>query len=141
MCNDISQLKSLTKEIVREIIKSNDNFQSVSPALVKVIDYMRKYYMQDLTLTKIAGIIIINPSYLSRLFKEQIGKNLIEYLIMIRIEAAAKLMGNANMNIKEISEKCGFKNSQYFSKVFKKHTGLKPLEFRHSMYFQEENQK
>ncbi len=129
-CKTISRLKKIVKEMLGTMAGCEKDSSVINPVISKIIGYMRENYKLELTLEKVSGLFKFNSCYLSRLFKEQTGKNFIEYLIMIRVEAAVRLLGSTDMTIKEISESCGFNNSQYFSTVFRKHTGLAPLDFR-----------
>lgn len=66
----------------------------------------------------------------SRKFKERTGMSPSEYLFMLRIAKAKKLLLNSTLLIREIAEACGFENEYYFSNFFKKHTSRSPSEFR-----------
>ena len=98
----------------------------------KVIEYIYHNYKNDLSLGDIADHIGINSSYLSRKFKKDCGKGVIEYLNFIRIEQAKKLMINGKRKVKEVAEDVGFNNYNYFFKVFKDSQGMTPLEYEKS---------
>ena len=72
-----------------------------------------------------------HPDYFRRCFKEEFGISPIVYATNLRMEQAKKLLTlSMEYGIVEIAERCGFHDSFYFSKCFKKHTGLSPLEYR-----------
>lgn len=67
--------------------------------------------------------------YLNRLFRQSIGKTVFQYLSEIRIAHARELLATSSMKGSQISEKVGFSDESYFSKVFKRHTGISPLKY------------
>ena len=67
--------------------------------------------------------------YLNRLFRQSIGKTVFQYLSEIRIAHARELLATSSMKVSQISEKVGFSDESYFSKVFKRHTGISPLKY------------
>ncbi|UPK41566.1 helix-turn-helix domain-containing protein [Paenibacillus pabuli] len=94
------------------------------------IELMDKYYAEDISLQSIAGQISVNPSYLSRLFKQEKGENFITYLTRVRIEHAKAYLLSRELRVYEIAEKVGYHNYTYFSKIFKKSVGFTPEEYR-----------
>ena len=95
-----------------------------------ILIYVKNHYAEnDLTLKRIAEIFSYTEKYLSRLFKQNMSVNFNEYLNGLRIEEAVRSIEDSADNIKELSQHCGFSDSLYFSKVFKRHTGLPPAEF------------
>ena len=74
-----------------------------------------------------------SKSYLSRLFREQTGETLAAYAMKKRIGEAKRLIREGDMNFAEISDTLGFDNPQYFSRTFKRLTGMTPTEFRATM--------
>ena len=95
-----------------------------------ILIYVKNHYTErDLTLKKIAEIFSYTEKYLSRLFKQNMNVNFNEYLNRLRIEEAIRAIGGGADNIKEIALLCGFGDPLYFSKVFKKHTGIPPAEY------------
>ncbi|MDF2922503.1 MAG: hypothetical protein K0R57_1417 [Paenibacillaceae bacterium] len=83
-----------------------------------------------MSLTSLSHTFDINPSYLSKFFKEQTGENLNEYVNKRRVELAKQLLVQTLDTVNDITEKCGFNNSNYFIRVFKKHEGITPGQFR-----------
>ena len=75
-----------------------------------------------------------NPSYFSRTFKEETGKKFIEYLTDLRMQESQKLLSETDLPISRIAEMAGYRDDKYFSRAFKKYSGLKPKEYR-KLYF------
>ncbi|TCL76769.1 two-component system response regulator YesN [Hydrogenispora ethanolica] len=95
----------------------------------KAIAYIYRHYREELSLGAIARHTGVNSSYLSRKFKKDSGKGVIEYLHWIRIEKAKLLMAEGRKRVKEIASDVGFQNYNYFFKVFKDSQGMTPLEY------------
>ena len=95
-----------------------------------VKEYLEKNYQKKLYLDDLSEIFFINKFYLIRLFREQYGTSVNEYLIQIRLSHAKELLRTTKMSIREISDSCGFNNSNYFYKLFRKREGISPGEFQ-----------
>lgn len=83
----------------------------------------------ELSLNKISGHMYVNPSYLSRAFKEFTGINISKYISLMRIQKARELLESDQYSIKEIAYLVGYTNPQYFSSEFKKYTGSAPARY------------
>lgn len=100
-----------------------------------IISKARKYiddnYSQsDISLDEVSREVDISPYYFSKLFKEETGKNFIEYLTDIRIDKAKELILTTNLSMKEICAEVGYADPNYFSRNFKKNVGVTPTEFK-----------
>lgn len=94
-------------------------------------EYMRKNFQRDLSLESVATELNISPYYFSKLFKEGTGENFSDFLTDLRIGRAKTLLyENPERNIKEICIEAGYTNPNYFSRIFKKYTGMTPTEMR-----------
>ena len=96
----------------------------------KIKEYIEKNYGDTLSVSWLADKYGLNVSYLSTLFKERTGINLVSYIEGIRMEKAKELLRGRQWSVTDIAIHTGYTNSNYFSKVFKKYTGLSPREFR-----------
>ena len=85
----------------------------------------------DISLSMAADRLYMNKTYISESFKQKTGISFTEYVTLAKMERA-KVLLNEDLKTYEIAEMLGFKDTEYFSKVFKKITGLTPTEFRHS---------
>lgn len=94
------------------------------------IEIIDKYYAEDISLHSVANQINVNPSYLSRMFKQEKGENFISYLTRVRIECAKTYLMSREWRVYEIADKVGYHNYTYFSKIFKKTVGVTPEEYR-----------
>ncbi len=100
--------------------------------IYRAVDYIKKNYMNKITLEETAAYVFLSPAYFSRVFKEEIGDNFNVYVSRIRVDAAKKLLLNDKVPLVDVSTMVGFEGQSYFSKVFKKMTGATPGKFRES---------
>jgi len=96
----------------------------------KVTQYILDHYAKKITLQDLADTIQLSRSYLQVIFKEVTGTSPIEYLINVRVNKAKELIKAGCDNIREVSELCGFNDSFYFSRMFKKIEGVSPSQYR-----------
>jgi len=93
--------------------------------------YLDEHYADsELKMGKIARMFNISPSYFSTIFHKEFGQTFRDYLSKVRLNHAKELLSTSNLKCSEIAYQCGFTDSHYFSYVFKKKTGLTPLQFR-----------
>lgn len=95
--------------------------------------YVLENIDEDISLKTVADGLFINKTYLSEAFKQKTGVSFIGYITMIKMERAQKLIREGNLKVYEISDRLGFKDVEYFSKLFKKHMGVTPSEYRQNM--------
>ncbi len=107
--------------------------ETTNYVIEKSIEYIQHNYHRDLPLEEVAQVAGMSPYYFSKIFKEVTNSNYSEYLTNIRIDMAKKLLSNPTMNIKQICLHIGYTDPNYFSRIFKKHTGLTPTEFRNEL--------
>lgn len=112
-----------------EKIKEEEKQYSLS-GFENVMAYIKEHYCEDITLSDIAENVYLNPIYISRLIKEQTGKNYTDLLMELRIERAVVLLKTTQLYVYEIADKVGYRNTKYFYKVFKKVTGKSPNDYR-----------
>lgn len=134
----VNELKSSVKKLNDEVFtfgKSDKTDDTVNTfvdniKIDKVIKYINENYALDLSQEEVAEKVFISSSYLSELFKRFTGKNFITYVTEIKIEKAKKLLECQNLKIQEISHLVGYRNVSYFIRVFNKHMGVSPNEYR-----------
>jgi AraC-like DNA-binding protein len=83
------------------------------------------------TTARIAAQLSCNPDYLGRVFRQQVGHSITEEIHRVRIKMARRLLLESRLNVKEIAQECGFADTAFFRKVFRRLTGTRPLAFRH----------
>ena len=96
----------------------------------KVKMYINENYDKRLSLDNVASHVYLSPSYFSKLFSEKNNETFIEYLIRVRMENAKELLSDVRYKVYEVGEMVGYSNYRHFAKLFYKHTGLTPKEYR-----------
>lgn len=134
----VEEMSSWFIEVFTKIINikfSNSSKSTYSKKVSNCINYINKnLYNHSLSLTDIAENINVHKVYLCRIFKEETGENVTQYILKARIEKSKEIILSTNYKLYEISDKLGFNSPQQFSILFKKVTGITPNQFRDSNF-------
>lgn len=137
-------LKPLKRQEVREallrVAKQMDHTEEEQgDSMERIRDYLEEHFAKEsLSLSEVAEVFYLNPSYLSRAFRQRNGIPPMEYLNHIRMEHACDYARTGNFKIYEIAERVGIPNPDYFSRCFRKYTGMSVNDYRKK--FEEESQ-
>jgi len=101
-----------------------------SDNVAAVLSYIEKHYKENITLESVSNAIYLNPNYVSRLFKKEVGVTMSSYIIFKKLEEAKKMLEHTDKSIIDISAATGFTELSYFCKVFKKNVGFTPRDYR-----------
>ena len=127
----IASIKDISYEFLINLLIDIEKYKKNNDFILdNSINFLEKYYYKDLSLTEVANVCNMSDSYFSRKFKEKFNINFSTYLLNIRLEKAKELLKEKNLNIENISEMVGFKDSSYFSKSFKQKYGMAPHYYR-----------
>ncbi len=121
------QCAEYVTETLSRIGRTEEYIDSI---IYKVKQYIDQNYSTNLSLDALATMVHLSPSYFSKLFKREMGENLSTYILNTRVERAKFLLRTTDKKAYEIAEAVGIYDPVYFSKIFKKSTGLKPKEYR-----------
>ena len=99
----------------------------------QAIKLIREHYAEDLTLTRLAESLELNPNYVSTLFRNVMGIPFIQFLRKVRIEAACQLLRDSSEKIYLIGDQVGYSDAVHFTRIFKEETGVSPKEYRKKM--------
>ena len=92
--------------------------------------FIRRHYMEDISVADIAGAASLSEGHLRRLFKQELNTSVIDYLTEYRIEKAKVLLQQRSRPASQIWQETGFSSAQYFSYVFRKKEGKTPKEYQ-----------
>jgi two-component system response regulator YesN len=92
--------------------------------------FIQENYFRGISQEEVAAYSNVSPAYLSKLFKSELGIGFNDYLTNVRLHEAEGLLANSSMTVKEIALAVGYPDEKYFSRLFKKNTGIKPTEYR-----------
>ena len=126
------QLYSFVVDVYGQIVKKNvvslDGDKNDVVTLVK--EYIKSHFSKNISLTDIADTFAINPTYFSELFKKKTGITYKNYLTLVRVHQAKKLLTDTDMRIYEICEAVGYSDVNNLNRVFEKEYGIKPSDYR-----------
>ena len=127
--------KKLMREMIRKygLLVKNYSMKDYSLLIQKVITRVESDLTADQTLNAHAQLLNVSPSYLSTLFRKEVGITLTEYVNRKRIEYGVMLLNTTNMQIQTIAQHCGISDINYFTRIFKKQIGKTLKEYRNSI--------
>ncbi len=131
-CDAPEQLNAILEEAaISVVLRINGyNHKSIKLILRKAVEYLREHYHEQVSLNEVAEHTFVSTYYISRLFKKETGRNFVDYLNEIRIEKAKELLKDIRYKTYEVAESVGIPDAHYFSRLFKKHVGVTPTEYR-----------
>lgn len=106
------------------------NNSGSAKAFRSLLDYIEEFYMKPITLADMANVSQMSPSHFSALFRDFFHQTPIDYLNTYRIERASLMLTGSDAPITDIAYRCGFNDSAYFAKVFRKYKGMTPKKYR-----------
>ena len=101
-----------------------------SEAVRAVKKFLEEHYKEDISLQDVADVLGYSDVYFCKIFKQSFGKSFIVYLNEMRIAKAKEALENPFVNIKNVASEAGYREQNYFSRVFKRMTGVTPTEYR-----------
>lgn len=129
----IDELKQWFSETVCEVMEYILCKKNTKNTFSEVINYIHNNYNEDINLNLLAERFYLNPTYLSRLFKNETGVNFIDYLTKIRMSNAAELLKDKGLKLSDIAYLVGYENANYFLKKFKDFYGCTPSEYKNKV--------
>ena len=119
---------AVTEMFLSQMLGSQE--ENVHDIVAKAKYYIAEHLTEELTVSNIAVSLYITPNYFSRLFKRVTKEGCNEYIVRKRIEKAKSLLDTTSLKIGEIAMMVGYRDTNYFSLAFKKHTGKSPTKYR-----------
>lgn len=132
---DYRQLRIETSHLLGQMRKIHEESYERLEAdkIQKIKQYIAEHSHEDISLDALANKVGLSPIYISKMFKEKLGVNYIDFLTECRIEKAKTLLADSEKSLKEITFEIGYHEPNYFSKVFKKMCGISPTEYRKTL--------
>lgn len=127
LCEILNEMIELAADAVQE-----EYLEAANNLVRQAAAYIDEYYFEPLTLSGLAEKYHVENSYFSRVFRKEMGENLIHYLTRTRIEKAKEHIKKGDTNLTEVAFMVGYDDYTYFNKVFRKITGISPREYRHN---------
>lgn len=117
-----------TRQFISRIYHKEE--ENIHELVEKAKSYIRERLSESLSVTDIAKMLYLTPTYFSRLFKKVTGEGCNEYIVRSRIEKAKNLLESTNVKTGKIALSVGYQDTNYFSLAFKKYTGVSPTRYR-----------
>ena len=114
------------------IVSGDDTEKTSYDPVYCAIDYIHRNIEKNITREDVSAYIHMNTDYFSRIFKNQVGRTVKDYIIDVKMDAAKKLLSSTDLPVNIIAVKTGFSSLSWFSQVFRKQIGLTPMEFRNN---------
>lgn len=130
--SDIDIIKKLQEYVVCDFAERvhEVNEKKYSKVIMDCENYISNNIYEQLSLSSISTYVKLSPNYLSGLFKEQIGVSISEYILKAKIEESKNLLKTTSSSILDVSVLLNFNSQSYFTKIFKRYTGITPKKFR-----------
>ncbi|MBP1754211.1 MAG: hypothetical protein H6Q59_609 [Firmicutes bacterium] len=119
--------------LITSYVKPQSNIDYSNHIVKATKEYLENHYSEDISLEDVAEQVNISPQYFSKLIKKTTGFNFIDWLSMLRVKKAKELLTNSNLTVKEVCFMVGYKDPNYFSRIFKKRIGITPSEYIYNM--------
>lgn len=132
---NFNMLQQVTSELLEEILRTvrEQKARKEDKLVLMVADYLKAHFREALSLNGVAEHFRMSPYHLSKMFPKTMGASFVEYLTSLRVECAKTMLMTGTYSITDVAFSVGYQDSGYFSKVFKKMTGLSPREFSESV--------
>lgn len=111
------------------------NRTSYSPYVKRAVEYINTHVSQDITIYTLCEINHLTRKHFAKLFHNETGKTVKQYVMQVRCQRAAELLENSQLLIQDISRYVGYEDNNYFTKVFKSVIGVTPQEYRKGKTF------
>ncbi|MDL2232694.1 helix-turn-helix domain-containing protein [Ruminococcaceae bacterium OttesenSCG-928-L11] len=130
MVEFIAYAMDLLAEESRE--EAPDDTEPAQKVTELVTEYISRNIGREISRNELADLVFLSPEYLSRLFKKEMGVSLSEYMIQEKMKLAQYLLRESDLSVSLIASKTGYTSFSHFSQLFKRVTGMSPLEFRNN---------
>ena len=137
LCETESEITNLHKKMIYEFTKRmahQPQEKAKSKPVVLCLNYIHKNYHSPISLNDIAEHVGLNASYLSSLFKKEMGITVFQYITNTRLDASMNMLKFSDYSYSAISSYCGYSSQSHFTYCLRTHTGLTPKQYRDKYY-------
>lgn len=128
---DFEECEQIIGDAIEKLMHKSSSVHPIQNSSIQAaVDYINEHYSEKITLDDVSHHIYLNRTYASQLFKKHMNVNFADYLEIVRINKAKEFLLDTSMQITEIALRVGYSNQSYFTKVFKRNTGMSPNSFR-----------
>ena len=133
LLDDVDDIFELQTEMITEYTlkvaaakKVPYNYATYTPEIENVLDYIYLHLHERLSLAELAEYANLSPNYLNRIFKEQTGRSIGDYILAKKVEVASNMLLNSSYSLTEIGAILGFCSTSHFVATFKRYKGITP---------------
>ena len=143
---DYDQLRETLSEVVNRIASRRHQHQvpaaemlkpmesdvsaAANPYISQTITYISEHLTEPISIADIADVLHLNPQYVMRVFKKEMGCPILQYITARRIALAVRYLEETNISVTDVAILCGFDNYSYFIRIFRRFTGETPVSYR-----------
>ncbi|BCG57111.1 response regulator transcription factor [Paenibacillus sp. URB8-2] len=121
-CQDCAQAVQFYLNVTKTTLKEK--------VVQEIKAYLESHYHENIQLDQLAERFDLNASYVSHLYSKSTGQTILEYVTLLRIQQAKRMLRESSFKISKISQNIGYDNQRYFCQVFKKRVGVSPGQYR-----------
>lgn len=127
----LTSKKDRKRPVLKTELQENHHENVKMNAVADTIrDYVAKHYKGEISLQEVANFMNYSDAYFCKVFKQCFNKSFLVYLTEYRVEMSKSLLSDLSFNIRDVSSEVGYKDSNYFTRLFKRIEGITPTEYR-----------
>ena len=132
LCADVHDVLQILRENICQQIRRLETERSLRETrpISDAKRYIQQHYQEALRLEDVSSAVGFNTTYFSTLFKKETGQNFVDYLTELRINKAKELLSGDDLSVQDVAEMVGYQDLKYFSKLFKRITGVSPSDYK-----------
>ena len=132
LCADVHDVLQIRRENICQQIRRLETERSLRETrpISDAKRYIQQHYQEALRLEDVSSAVGFNTTYFSTLFKKETGQNFVDYLTELRINKAKELLSGDDLSVQDVAEMVGYQDLKYFSKLFKRITGVSPSDYK-----------
>lgn len=134
--NNIDFIKKRIMESIEILLSTINKFifsSKKSPLIKEICNYIIRNIEREINMSKISEVLFLSKNYIGDIFRQEASITVGEYITMVKIERAKRLIKEEDLRSYEIAYKLGYNHVEYFGKLFKKNTGFSPIEFKNTL--------
>lgn len=128
--HSLSEMRQTITEMIMDCITDSAPEATARNKIQLAIRYIQEHFSENITVNDLAERYNMSPNYFSSMFKKETNRSPVNFITELRMKKAMELLEHSTMSVVDIAKKVGYDEGQYFFRVFKKHTGMTPLNYR-----------